>query len=97
MLQEWCEVLSVSQRIHGELQPSELIFRGQADTDAKDTYATERGKCSTGKESTCNVGDLGLILNLGRSPGEGNCYPFQYSGLENSMGCIVHRVAKSWT
>ena len=40
---------------------------------------------SAGKESTCNVGDLGLIPGLGRSPGEGNSYPFQYSGLENSM------------
>ena len=40
---------------------------------------------SVGKESACNVGDLGLIPWLGRSPGEGNGYPFQYSGLENSM------------
>ena len=38
-----------------------------------------------GKESTCNGGDLGLIPGLWRSPGEGNCYPLQYSGLENSM------------
>ena len=38
----------------------------------------------TGKESACNVGDLGLILGLGRSPGEGNGYPLQYFGLENS-------------
>ena len=30
-------------------------------------------------------------------PGEGNIYPFQYSGLENSMDCIVQRVTKSWT
>ena len=37
------------------------------------------------KESTCNAGDLGLIPGLGRSPGEGNDYPLQYSGLENSM------------
>ena len=44
---------------------------------------------STGKESTCNVGDLGLIPGLGRSPREGNCYPLQYSGLENSMDYIV--------
>ena len=40
---------------------------------------------SDGKESACNVGDLGLIPGLGRSPGEGNGYPLQYSGLENSM------------
>ena len=52
---------------------------------------------SAGKESACNVGDLGLIPGLGRSPGEGNSYSFQYSGLENSMDCIVHGVAKSWT
>ena len=38
---------------------------------------------SVGKESACNVGDLGSIPGLGRSPGEGNGYPLQYSGLEN--------------
>ena len=52
---------------------------------------------SDGKESTCNVGDLDLIPGLGRSPGEGNHYPLQYSGLENSMDCIVHGVTKSQT
>ena len=52
---------------------------------------------SAGKESTCNVGDLGSIPGLGRSPGEGKGYPLQYSGLENSMDCIVHGVAKSQT
>ena len=40
---------------------------------------------SAGKESACNAGDLGWIPGLGRSPGEGKGYPFQYSGLENSM------------
>ena len=49
------------------------------------------------KESACSVGDLGLIPGLGRSPGEGKGYPLQYSGLENSMDCIVHGVAKSWS
>ena len=43
----------------------------------------------------CNVGDLGLIPGLGRYPGEGKCYPLQYSGLENPMDYIVHGVAKS--
>ena len=52
---------------------------------------------SAGKESPCNVGDLGSIPGLGRSPGEGKGYSFQYSGLENSMDCIVHGVTKSWT
>ena len=42
---------------------------------------------SAGKESACNAGDLGLISGLGKSPGEGKCYPLQYSGLENSMDC----------
>ena len=41
--------------------------------------------CSAGKESTCKAGDLGSIPGLGRSPGEGNGYPLQYSCLENPM------------
>ena len=52
---------------------------------------------SGGKESTCIAGDLGLIPGLERSPGEGKGYPLQYSGLENSMDCIVYGVVKSWT
>ena len=50
-----------------------------------------------GKESASNAGDLGLIPGLGRSPGERKGYPLQYSGLENSMDCIVHGVTKSQT
>ena len=52
---------------------------------------------SVGKESACNSGDLGLIPGLERSPGEGNGYILQYSGLDNSRDCIVHGVAKSQT
>ena len=52
---------------------------------------------SVGKESACSVGDLGSMPGLGRSPGEGKGYRLQYSGLDNSMDCIVHEVAKSWT
>ena len=52
---------------------------------------------SAGKESTCNVGDLGSIPGLGRSVGEGKGYQPQYSGLKNSMDCIVHGVTKSRT
>ena len=52
---------------------------------------------SAGKESACTVGDLGSIPGLGRSPGEGNGYPLQHSGLENSMDSIVHGVTKSQT
>ena len=52
---------------------------------------------SAGKESACNVGDLGSIPGMERSPGEGKGYPLQYSGLENSMGYKVSGVAKSQT
>ena len=57
---------------------------------------------SDGKESTCNVGNLGSIPGLGRSPGEGNSYPLQYSFLKNSMDrglwrATVHGIAKSQT
>ena len=52
---------------------------------------------SAGKESACNAGDLGSILGLGKSPGEGKGYPLQYSGLENSMDYTVHGVTKSRT
>ena len=58
-------------------------------------YCAIEKKCgSAGKESACNVGDLGSTPRLGRSPGEGKGYPLQYCGLENSMDCIVHGVAK---
>ena len=57
---------------------------------------------SDGKETACNAGDLGLIIGLGRFPGEGNGYSLQYSCLENSIDrgawrAIVHGVAKSQT
>ena len=55
---------------------------------------------STVKESTYSAGDLGSIPGLERSLGERKGYPLQYSGLENSMDCIVHgvqRVRHDWT
>ena len=57
---------------------------------------------SDSKESACNVGDLGSIPGLGRSPGGGLGNPLQYSCLENQVDrgawqAIVHGVAKSWT
>ena len=52
---------------------------------------------SVGKESACNAGTLGSIPGLGRSRGEGNSYPLQYPGLENSMDCVVHGLGKSQT
>ena len=45
---------------------------------------------SAGKESTYNVGDLDSIPGMGSSPEEGKSNPLQYSGLENSINCIVH-------
>ena len=55
-----------------------------------------------GKESSCNAGDLGLIVGSVRSPGGGNGNPLQYSCLENSKDreiwwAIVHGVTKSQT
>ena len=54
---------------------------------------------SDSKESACNAGDLASIPGLGRSPGEGNGNPFQYSCLEKSMNrgawqAIIHGVSK---
>ena len=55
---------------------------------------------SDGKESACNVGDLGSVFGQGRSPGEGKGYPLQYPGLENCMDrgdwqATVHGVMES--
>ena len=57
---------------------------------------------SDGKASACSVGDPDAILGSGRSPGEGNGSPLQYSCLENSLDggawwATVHGVTKSWT
>ena len=54
------------------------------------------------KESACNAEDLGWVLGSGRSPGEGNGNPLQYSFLKNSMDrtawqATVHGVTKRWT
>ena len=51
----------------------------------RETQANTFSGGTNGKESACNAGDLGLVPGLGRSPGEGNGYTLQYSGLENSM------------
>ena len=57
---------------------------------------------SDSKESACNVGDLGLITGLGRSPGGGHDNPLRYSCLENPMDrggwwATVHKVTKNQT
>ena len=83
------------------MQETPVQFLGQEDSLEKGqaTHSSILGLPfdSSGKESTCNVGDLDLIPELGRYPGEGKGYPLQYSGLKNSMDCIVHGVTKSRT
>ena len=83
------------------MQETPVRFLGQEDPLEKGlaTHSTILGlPCgSAGKESACNAGDLGSIPELGRYPGERKGYPLQYSGLENSMDCIVYGVAKNGT
>ena len=59
--------------------------------------ATGFSRGSADKASACNAGDLASIPGLGRYPEKGKGYLLQYSGLENSMDCIVHGVAESDT
>ena len=71
-------------------------------SEFKNAYHLGFPGVSDSKEPACNEGDLGLIPGLGRSPGEGNCCPLQYSCLENSMDrgswqAIVHGATKSHT
>ena len=91
LLQNWL----VSHLCHREQSP----LHSQRVGSFPRTHRSHQGALytSTGKESTCSAGDVGSIPGLGRSPGEGNGYPLQYSDLENSMDCTVHRVAKSQT
>ena len=79
--------------------PSLISGLGRSAGEGWTTYSSTLGLPlgSAGKESSCNVGDLGLVAGLGRSPGKGNGYPLQYSGLEISMDRIFHGVTKSQT
>ena len=86
------------------MQETLVRFLGQEDPLKKDRLPIPIflgfPGCSAGKESTCNVGDLGSIPGLERSPGERKGYPLWYSRLEDSISYIVHRVggvAESWT
>ena len=80
--------------MNSELPLSPFVVEGRSLRGTLSFVGTPSDKgfhgTSDGKESTCNVGDLGSIPELGRSPGEGNGYPLQYSGLENSMNSTVH-------
>ena len=78
----------------------DYILSKYAFDNSSDTWG--RPLAQSGKESSCNAGDPGSIPGMGRSPGEENDNPLQYSCLENSMhrgACraTVHGVTKSWT
>ena len=75
----------------------DLLEKGQATHSSILALRLWRESVLSLKESASNTGDLGSIPGLGRSPGEGKGCPLQCSGLENSMDCIVHGVAKSQT
>ena len=81
------------------MQETQVQFLSQEDPRRRDRLPTPVflgfPYGSADKQSACNEGDLGSIPGLGRSPGEGKGYPLQYSGLENSMECIVQGVTKS--
>ena len=85
------EVKAVSKT---PVDPAFMEFRVQRETQAVN-LGFPGG--SAGKESSCNMEDLGAIPGFGRCPGEGKGYPLQYSGLVNPMDCIVHGVTKSQT
>ena len=75
------------------MQETPVWFLGQEDPLEKgeDTNSSVLGLpwSLAGKEFPWNAGDLGSIPELDRAPGEGKGYPLQYSGLDNSMDCIV--------
>ena len=97
----WDLLLVIAQLVKNPpaTQETPVQFLGREDPleKGKATHSTilELPCGSAGKESSYNAWDLGSIPGLGRSPGEG--YPFQYSGLENSMDYTVHGVTKAQT
>ena len=82
------------------LRPEDMATHWNHDYGVNNIRAPPGG--SEVKASACNAGDLSSIPGSGRSTGEGNGNPSQYSCLENPMDggawwATVHRVAKSWT
>ena len=75
-------------------KPGLCMAKGRPCTNALHVHMGFPGG-SDSKESACNVGDLGSVPGLGRSPGEGNGNPLQHSCLENSKDTTVHQVSKS--
>ena len=72
-----------------------MLLSSVQQSDSSYIYRLPRRLSS--KEFACIVGDTSSIPGLGQSPGEGNSYPFQYSGLENSMDRAAHGVTKNQT
>ena len=98
---KWASLVAQLIKNLPAMQETPVRFLGQEDPLRRDRLPTQVflgfPGGSADKESTCNAGDLGSVPQFGRSPGEGNGYPLQYSGLENSMDSIVHGIAKSQT
>ena len=76
------QTISSSQFTHYLFIPSFILY---ISPNRHLVLSNMLGGGSDGKESACSVGDLGSISRLGKSPGEWNGYPLQYSGLENFM------------
>ena len=91
MANNWKNPPAMQETLFQFLGREDLLEKGQATTPVFLGFPCG----SAGKESACNVGDLGLIPGLGRSPGVGKGYPLQYSGLENSMDHSARGIAKS--
>ena len=98
---EWASLVAQLVKNLPAMQETPVKFLGWKDHWRRDRQPTPVflgfPGGSAGKESACNVGDLGSVPGLGRSPGEGIGYPLQYSRLENPMDYIVHGVLKIWT
>ena len=85
--------------LHGDLNGKEIQREGNMGIQIADSWASRR---RSGKESTCDEGDMSSVPGLGRSPGGGNGNLLQYSCLGNPMDrgawrAVVHGVAKSRT
>ena len=82
---------------HSALERKAILTHATTRMNFEDTMLGEiRSGGSAGKEYTCNAGDLGSILGLGRSPGKWNGYPLQYLAWRIPW-TTVHRVTKTWT
>ena len=85
----------------GKWQPTLVFwsgkFHGQRSLAGYSPWGCKESDTTEGLSLSADREDAGSIPGLERCPREGNCYPLQYSGLENSIDCIVHWVSKSQT